>query len=161
MAKLISPIINYFLANNMAKDYTDVQGEMSMLVQLTPPTLAGYQEPMYFDSQTMLDGQNATINGIELVNQTELSNTPNGGNVTIDSVLLPYGILYISDIRNQTIAELPLTSLQRTLNNGKLMFTNFNTQLWANCYVEFTQAPFSSPTIPLLFNIYYTPKQKN
>jgi hypothetical protein len=161
MAKLISPIISYFLANNMAKDYTSIEGEMSMLVQLTPPTLAGYQEAMYFDSQTMLDGQNATITGIELVNQTELAKTPNGGYDTIDSVLLPYGILYISDIKNQIIAELPLTSLQRSTNNGKLTFTNFNTQLWANCYVEFAQAPFSSPTIPLLFNIYYIPKPKN
>ena len=160
MAKIISPILNYFLANNMAKDYTDVEGEMSMLVQLTPPTLAGYQEAMYFDSQTMLDGENATITGIELVNQTELSNAPNG-DVTMDSVLFPYGILYISDIKNQIIAELPLTTLQRTANSGKLLFTNFNTQLWANCYVEFTQAPFSSPTIPLLFNVYYIPKQKN
>lgn len=160
MAKIISPILNYFLANDMAKDYTDVQGEMSALVRLTPPTLAGYQESMYFDSQTMLDGENATITGIELVNQTELSHSPNG-EVTLDSVLFPYGVLFISDIKNQIIAELPLTSLQRTANNGKLLFTNFNTQLWANCYVEFTQAPFSSPTIPLLFNVYYIPKQKN
>jgi hypothetical protein len=161
MAKLISPIINYFLANNMAKDYTDVQGEMSMLVQLTPNNLVGYQEPMYFDSQSILDGENATITGIELVNTTELSKTPNGGNDTIDSVNFPYGVLYISDIRNQVIAELPLTSLQRTTNNGKLKFTYFNTQLWANCRVEFNLAPFSSPTIPLLFNIYYIPKDKN
>jgi hypothetical protein len=160
MAKVISPIMNYFLANNMTKDYTDVQGEMSALVQLTPPLLAGYQEPMYFGSQTMLDGENATITGIEFINQTELSNAPNG-DTTLDSSLLPYGVLYISDIKHQVICELPLTSLQRTTNGGKLKFTNFNTQLWANCYVEFTQAPFSSPTIPLLFNVYYIPKQKN
>lgn len=153
--------MNYFLANDMTKDYTDVQGEMSALVQLTPPTLAGYQEPMYFDSQTMLDGENATITGIELVNATELSKTPQNGYDTIDMVNIPYGVLFISDIKNQTIAELPLMTLIRTQNNGKLKFTNFNNQLWANCYVEFNLAPFSSPTIPLLFNVYYIPKQKN
>ena len=153
--------MNYFLANDMTKDYTDVQGEMSMLVQLTPPTLGGYQEPFYFDSQTMLDGENVTITGIELVNATELSKTPQNGYDTIDMVNIPYGVLFISDIKNQTIAELPLMTLIRTQNNGKLKFTNFNTQLWANCYVEFNLAPFSSPTIPLLFNVYYIPKQKN
>lgn len=158
--KVVSPIIQYFLANNMCKSFSEVQGEMSMLVRLTPPTLAGYQQPMFFESQTMLDGENAIITGIELINQTELVKAP-GGDSLLDSSLYPYGVLTISDENKQIIAELPLTSLQRTENSGKLKFTHFTSQLWANCYVEFTQAPFSAPTIPLLFAVYYSPKEKN
>ena len=152
--------MNYFLSNNMAKDYTDIEGEMVALVQLNPPTNATYQEPMYFDSQTMLDGDNATITGIEFVNSNQLVKTPSG-QTTIDALLYKNGVLTISDVNKTIIAQLPLTSLISQNNGGKIKFTFFNTQLWANCFVDFTLAPFSSPTIPLLFNVYYVNKIKN
>ena len=152
--------MNYFLANNMCKDYTAIEGEMVALVQLNPPTLATYQEPMYFDSQTMLDGENATITGIEFVNANQLIKTPSG-QTTVDALYYPNGLLTISDLSKSIIAQLPLTSLISQSNGGKIKFTFFNTQLWANCFVDFTAGAFSSPTIPLLFNVYYVPKVKN
>jgi len=163
--QVISPIMNYFLANNMCKDYTDVRGEKSMLVQLTPPTLAQYDQPMYFDSQTILNGENAFITGIEIIPTSTLSKTPSGKSTMDAGTLFKYGILNILDIKNDVIAQIPLTSLETSLasanNSGKIRFTYFDTQLWSNCFVSFAQAPFSSPLIPLLFNIYYIPKQKN
>ena len=159
--QVISPIMNYFLANNFCKDYTDVRGEKSMLVQLTPPTLAQWDQPMYFDSNTMLNGNNAIITGIELVSATSLIKTPSGLTTIDSATLFKYGILNILDIKNDVIAQLPLYSLVSTNNNGKIKFTYFDKQLWSNCFVSFAQAPFSSPLIPLLFNIYYNPLQKN
>lgn len=152
--------MNYFLANNMCKDYTGIEGEMCALVQLNPPTNATYQEPMYFDSQTMLDGENATITGISLVNTNQLIKTPSGQD-TIDALYYKNGLLTISDLKRQIIAQLPLTSLITQSNGGKLKFTFFNDQVWQNCYVDFTAGGFSSPAIPLLFNVYYVPKIKN
>ena len=152
--------MNYFLANNMCKDYTTIEGEMCALVQLNPPVNGTYQEPMYFDSQTMLDGENATITAIEFVNSNQLIKTPSGQD-TVDAVNYKNGLLTISDLKKQIIAQLPLTSLISQSNGGKIKFTFFNTQLWANCFVDFTLAPFSSPSIPLLFNVYYVPKIKN
>lgn len=153
--------MNYFLSNNMAKDYTAIEGEMCTFVQLNPPLNASFQEPIYFDSQTMLDGQNATITGIEFLTPTTLSNAINGDvNEYTDSVA-KYGILTISDLKRQIIAQLPLSSLITTNNNGKIKFTFFNDQVWQNCYVEFNLANFTSPTQPLMFNIYYVPKAKN
>lgn len=152
--------MNYFLANNMCKDYTDIQGEMVALVQLNPLANATYQEPLYFDSQTMLDGENVTITGIEFVNANQLIKTPSG-QTTIDALYYPNGLLTISDLNRQIIAQLPLTSLISQSNGGKIKFTFFNTHVWANCYVDFTASGITSPTIPLLFNVYYTEKIKN
>lgn len=156
--------MNYFLANNMCKDYTDVRGEKSMLVQLTPPELAQYDQPMYFDSQTILNGENAFITGIQLIVRGQLDKTPSGLTpIDGDSSLFRYAILNILDIKNDVIAQLPLQSLVANEFNhdSKIKFTYFDTQLWSNCFVSFAQDPFSSPLEPLLFNIYYIPKQKN
>ena len=158
--KVISPIMNYFLANNMAKDYTSIEGEQCMLVQLNPPS-ASIQEPLYFDSNTMLDGDNCTITAIELLSTITLSHAPNG-QVNIDvPTVSPYGVLTISDLKRQIIAQIPLSSLVTTNNAGKLKFTHFNTHVWQNCYIDFTIAGTTSINIPILFNIYYVPKVKN
>lgn len=157
--RVISPIIEYFVANKLCKDYTAIEGERSTFVRLNFPLLAAYQTPIYFDSQSILDGDNCTITGIELINPTELAKAPNG-DTTLDVSYYKYGILKIANLKREVIAELPLTSLIRTNNNGKLKFTNFNDQVWQNCFVEFMDGGFSSPTIPLLFNVYYVPKIK-
>ncbi len=160
MAALISPIINYFLANDMCKDYTDVIGEKCMQIQLTLPTLAGFQQPIYFGSQTILDGENCTITGISLISNTELGVSPSGLTNLDTALYSNLGILYIANLNREVIATLPLYTLVLINNNGKVQFTKFDKQVWANCYVEFSSTAFTSPTIPLLFNVYYTIKNK-
>ena len=160
MAAVVSPIINYFLSNNLCKDYTAIEGEMSTLVTFSFPNSGDYQRSYYFSSQTMLDGQNCTITAIEVVPSTELTRLPNG-EFSVDSSILPNGVLYMSNLKRQIIAQLPLYGLQRTANNGKPTFTYFNDQVWQNCYVEFTSTGFTTPTTPLTFRVYYVNKQKN
>ena len=153
--------MNYFLANNMAKDYTTIEGEMCQFIQINPTLNANFQEPIYFDSQTMLDGENATITGIEFLTPTSLSNSINGDSNEYTNAIAKYGVLTISDLKRQIIAQLPLYSLVTTNNNGKIKFTFFNDQVWQNCYVEFNLNNFTTPTQPLMFNVYYVPKIKN
>jgi hypothetical protein len=159
--QVISPIMNYFLANNMAKDYTTIEGEMCQFIQINPTLNANFQEPIYFDSQTMLDGENATITGIEFLTPTSLSNSINGDSNEYTNAIAKYGVLTISDLKRQIIAQLPLYSLVTTNNNGKIKFTFFNDQVWQNCYLEFNLNNFTTPTQPLMFNVYYVPKIKN
>jgi hypothetical protein len=159
--QVISPIMNYFLANNMAKDYTTVEGEMCQFVQINPTSNASFQEPIYFNSQTMLDGENATITGIELLTPTSLILSPEGLVNDYTNSTARYGILYISDLKRQIIAQLPLYSLVTQNNGGKIKFTFFNEQVWQNCYIEFNLNNFTTPTQPLMFNVYYIPKIKN
>jgi hypothetical protein len=159
--KVISPIINYFLANNMCKEYTDVEGEMCQFVEINPTLNANFQEPIYFDSNTMLDGENATITGIEFLIPSTLSNSPDGLVNDYTNAIAKYGVLVISDLKRQTIAQLPLYSLVTQNNNGKIKFTFFNDQVWQNCYIEFNLNNFTTPTQPIMFNVYYVPKIKN
>lgn len=160
MAALISPIINYFLTNNLCKDYTAIEGEMSTLVTLDFANTGLYQNSYYFGSQTMLDGINATITAIEVVPSFELTTLVNGQS-NVDSSILPNGVMYVSNLKREVIAQLPLYGLQRSVNNGKPTFTYFNSQVWANCYVEFTSSGFTTPITPLVFRVYYVPKIKN
>mgnify|MGYP000438945360 CR=1 FL=1 len=159
--QVISPIMNYFLANNMAKEYTDIEGEMCQFVQINPTLNNSFQEPIYFGSQTMLDGENATITGIEFLTPTSLSNNTEGLVNDYSNSTAKYGILYISDLKRQVIAQLPLYSLVTQNNGGKIKFTFFNDQVWQNCYIEFNLNNFTTPTQPLMFNVYYVPKIKN
>jgi len=133
--QVISPIMNYFLANNMAKDYTTTEGEMCQFVQINPTLNNSFQEPIYFNSNTMLDGENATITGIEFLTPTSLSNSPEGLVNDYSNSTAKYGILVISDLKRQLIAQLPLYSLVTQNNNGKIKFTFFNDQVWQNCWI--------------------------
>jgi hypothetical protein len=109
----------------------------------------------------MLDGENATITGIEFLTPTSLSNNTEGLVNDYSNSTAKYGILYISDLKRQVIAQLPLYSLVTQNNGGKIKFTFFNDQVWQNCYIEFNLNNFTTPTQPLMFNVYYVPKIKN
>lgn len=156
MPSLISPILNYFLANNFCKPYADIEGEKSTTITLNFSSTGNYQESYYMLSNTSLDGDNCTITGIELVNSTELTKTPQG-NSPLDASQYPFGVLYISNLDRLIIAELPLFTLVRTNNLGKLRFTYFKKQVWQNCYVQFTTSNFTSILTPLVFRVYYVP----
>ena len=160
MAKLISPIVNYFLANNLAKDYTDVSGEMQTIITLNFATSPTIQQSNYFPSATFLDGQNATITGIQVINGTTTLTTLPNGQTNFQESYLPYGVLYISNLKREVIATLPLVTLDPTQNNSKIAFTWFNSQVWQNCYVEFTNTGFTTNQ-PLTLLISYIPKPKN
>lgn len=161
MAKVISPIVNYFLAKHLAKDYTDSTGERQIMVTLNFPNTGNYQQSYYFASNSILDGQNATITSIQVVNgTTTLINLPNGQQNFNESIL-PYGVLYISDLKREVIATLPLVTLDPTQNSSKPAFTWFNSQVWQNCYVEFTNTAFTTTIRPLTLMVSYIPKPKN
>lgn len=162
-AKLISPIVDYFLRNNMARNYTDIKGELSELVTLNFPT-QNYQQAYYFAPQTMLDGDNSIITAISVVGNTLEPGSPGGllnlpsGQQNFPGEYFNYGVLYISNLRREIIAELPLWNLNPNNNNGKPFFTYFEDVLWQNCYVKFTTTAFTSAIRPIAFQVYYTPR---
>ena len=152
--------MNYFLANNMTKEYTAVEGERCELVQINVPTNLQYQEPLYFNSNTILDGENCTITAIEFLLGQQLLYSPDG--ILNDSnSFAELGILTISNLKRETIAQLPLKVLTTYYNDGKLRFTFFNDQVWQNCNIQFFSNPIAISPLPLLFNVYYVPKIKN
>lgn len=164
-ARLISPIVNYFLSNNLARNYTDVKGELSELVTLDFPT-QNYQQAYYFAPKTKLDGTQSIITAISVIGDTLEAGSPGGllnlpsGEQNFPGQYFDYGVLYISNLKREIIAELPLWNLNPNNNNGKPFFTYFENVLWQNCYVKFTTLAFTSAIRPLAFQVYYTPRLK-
>lgn len=172
--KLISPIIQYFLDNHMCRPFTQMEGEKSMLITLNMPT-ANYQQPYYFSSNNMLDGDNAIITGINVVIPIQLLTAPNGQeNYPYYARLLQESIFYVSNLKREIIAEIPMISLWKEASSylggatgNKPCFTWFTDQVWANCYIEFIRPaaapanPLPTPIQPLIFQVWYIEKEKN
>ena len=156
--RLISPIIQYMTGQNMVRDYTSLSCDMSELVILPLGTL-NYQQPQYFASNNMLDGDNCTITCIDLVTSSELATLPgNYANITTRATY-DYGVLYMSNLKRQVFAELPLNMLCPTNNNCKPCLTWFTEQVWQNCYVQFTTSgSFTGQALAL--QVYYRRKEK-
>jgi hypothetical protein len=159
MKRLVSPIIDYFTKNNLCRDYTAIQGERSIQVTLQFPTI-NTQQSYYFAPNPVLDGENAIITSIQLVNAAELSVNNVGQTNLLNSV--EAGVLYISNLKRSVIATLPLTILNRQDGSygtyGKPCWTWFTDHVWQNCYVEFTNNSFVTAGNVATFQIYYVPR---
>jgi hypothetical protein len=161
---LVSPLVNYFLANNFAKPYDDIEGESSKSVFIPFKALGTnqiqVQKSMYFASDTSLDWYNVEITAIEFVPSSTQSKMFNGTNEYVNNqpaagTALLTGVLYISNLKRELIAMMPLSTLIRSNNLGKITFTQFNTQIWQNCYVEFTDITGLNTDNGLEFRVYY------
>ena len=111
MKRLVSPIIDYFTKNNLCRDYTAIQGERSIQVTLQFPTI-NTQQSYYFAPNPVLDGENAIITSIQLINSAELVVNNVGQTNLLNSV--EAGVLYISNLKRNVIATLPLTIFKQT-----------------------------------------------
>lgn len=164
-ARIVSPIVEYFQRNNMARNYTEPGGERCEMVTLNFPT-QNYQQAYYFSSNSVLDGSNCTITAIEVVPNAfgdyaaTLEYVPDGRQ-NFDGANLQYGVLYVSNLQREVISEIPLLCMNRQFNDGKLCFTHFDDQVWQNCYVQFTTTSFTTAIRPLTLNVWYNPKEKN
>jgi hypothetical protein len=96
-------------------------------------------------------------NTLEVGSPGGLLNLPSGQQ-NFPGQYFTYGVLYISNLRREIIAELPLWNLNPNNNNGKPFFTYFEDVVWQNCYVKFTTTAFTSAIRPLAFQVYYTPR---
>lgn len=135
---IVSPLIQYFTDRGYAQPFASEEGADSeqVVLNFNPDNLlAGV--PIYFDSDSKLDGATATITEIEVVdNGTSGQNfNPNRDNLS-PAQCVP-GILVICDQNRLEICTIPLWTLIRRLNGGKPIFFNLSDQLWQNCYVMF------------------------
>lgn len=165
-ARIVSPIVEYFQRNNMARNYTEPGGERCEMVTLNFPT-QNYQQAYYFAPNNVLDGSNCTITAIEVVPNViigeiigVLEYIPDGRQ-NFESSGLNNGVLYVSNLQREVISEIPLVSMVRSSNDGKLCFTHFDDQVWQNCYIQFTATSFTTAIRPLTLNVWYNTKEKN
>jgi hypothetical protein len=173
MARLISPLVQHMYQNHMAMPFGDILGCEQKSVYI-PFTATGSNEAFVgknitFSSDTDLDYTNAIITGIEVIDQgtsTYASTQPIRQNA--DTNILANGVLTLSNLAREVIAELPLLPLVRNFagatsaaNNAKSnkMFWLENV-VWQNCYVTFTDVTGISDAIALQFLVTYIPLQE-
>jgi hypothetical protein len=164
MGTVVSALKAQMIKDNQIRNYTDCPGQYSTTAYISfdaaGPYSIGVQKSFYFQSNQQLDWTNCKIKAIELISSTTLANSfePTRINAELngDDIATGGGILYISNLRREIIASIPLYVLIRNNNNGKFVFTQFEDQIWQNCYCEFTNmAGLFDSTKGLMFRIYY------
>ena len=168
--KIVSPLVDYFLANNMMRDPLELMGHRMKSVEVkftqtnSPYSLANNKR-FYFNPDSSLDGDNAIITGIEFVGndvQSYLSDAVTQ-NVTPDTGTK--WMLGIVDRKNDLLVYSPLSTFYapRYTKNGKIftkkiMMTNFTTQKWMSCFIEAIDSSGITYIQGFKLNIYYKPR---
>ncbi len=159
--RLISPMIGHMLEKDYIRNYDAPVGDSQKTVLLPFNATGVNQKSYYFNPDHMLDGKNSVIRAIELVDvvtNIKTLNYPQRDMLPLS--VLTYGILNIIDDKRAQIAQIPLTNLVVNAawgNNGKRFMTNFDTQVWNSCYVEFTNASSISSSVGMQFIIHFSP----
>jgi hypothetical protein len=156
---VVSPLIAFFDAKGLIKPFAGIEGAKAKAVTLQWPAGTQNNEALYFYSDSSLDGENAIITEIEVVDQAtqNLANTyPAKDN--LNNTQLAGGWLVLSNNNRDEIAMIPLNSLIRRLNGGKPTFFNVQDQVWQNCYVMFSDATILTTSNALTLRVCYIDK---
>ena len=116
--------------------------------------------PIYFNPDPQLT--DSKIVALEVVNDTQLSNTPIRSYQDISdpltSALLAQGQFFAANIKRKVIFECGLASLVSTDNGGRRQMLSLET-IWQNCGVYFNDTTGITPgTNSIAFRVYYDPK---
>lgn len=146
--RLVSPLIEYFIAKKWMKPVGNEEGEYSKSVYV-PFTASGAYvvgdgKAFYFQPDKDLDYKRAVITGIEVVDFTTnekihpyQSQNPSVQD-TIAASIAATGMLVMSNSKREVINTLPLFCLIRRLNQGKQTYTWLEDSIWQDCYLLFT-----------------------
>ena len=148
----------------MSRDYTQFGADHAILVPLVIPPSYTWQSPIYFPPQSILDGDNCTITAISVSTPQQFDRTTEGVNNVSSRSTLKNAVLFISNLRREVIAELPLEMLAFDQQSDPLVpnrpcLTHFDEQVWQNCYVQIT-ASGTYTNQAIMFTVYYRTKDK-
>jgi len=166
--RIVSPLVDYFLRNNMMRPFADMLGYRSKSIILeftaagTPYSIAPFKR-YNFQPDDSLNGENALITAIEIIcadQQIQLGS----GKENISSNVLKNGFLNICDKDQNIVSTIPLfnlyapayTSSGKTISR-KLFMTHWKEQNWQNCFFEFADTTGISTTQGIKFVVYYEP----
>lgn len=160
--RLVSPLIAYLRERDMIAPTYDTPGTRVKSVYLPFSASGITQNTYYFDPDSMIDGKNAIIKGIEIVDNTTQAVQFSGGAYRDNLSAANYanGYFIASNVKRERIAEIPLYSLIRRLNNGLFYFTHWDDHVWQTCGVEFTNASSLTSSVGIQMLIYYQPKNE-
>lgn len=162
----VNRIMDVYGENHLAMPFGNIVAEKAKAVYIPFSTSGNYSlqinKPLYFRPDPELDYRNCVIKGIELIDTVEGAHLLGWGQMkdNVSATTIKSSVLYISNLRREVIATMPLHNLVKRYNDGKLSETFFNNQVWQNCYVEITDIAGASASNGLWFVVYYDEVKK-
>jgi hypothetical protein len=156
--RIISPLIKYFFDTDKARSVGCIEGDRSKTIVI-PITTTQPFTPIYFQPDAQLT--DSDVKSLECVSAENLSPVFNNG-IAYDNLpasLLSQGILVLSNLKREVIAELPLYTLIRSINQGKASFTDFESINWQASYIYFPAVGSIATVNAVAIRAYYSDKK--
>ena len=137
--RLVSPLIEYLLVSGKMKQVGSYEGSYTKSVYMPFTSNALIGTSYYMAPDTILNSINNTITAIEVVDNSTNSIAPT---VPATDPLSPaqaaQGFFYFCNAKREIISYIPLYSLIRRLNAGKVQFLDSPDPIsWQNCFIQF------------------------
>jgi hypothetical protein len=137
--RLVSPLIEYLFASKKMKQVGSYEGSYTKSVYMPFTSNALIGTSYYMAPDPILNSVNNEITAIELVDSVTNATAPTvPATDPLSTGQAAQGYFYFCNMNREVIASIPLYSLIRRLNSGKVQFCNFDdTIVWQNCFVQF------------------------
>ena len=137
--RLVSPLIEYLFASKKMKQVGSYEGSYTKSVYMPFTSNALIGTSYYMQPDQVLDSINNEITAIEVVDSATNATAPTvPATDPLSTTQAAQGYFYFCNMKREVIAYVPLYSLIRRLNAGKVQFTNFDDPIvWQNCFVQF------------------------
>ena len=116
----------------------------------------------YMQPDEVLDSINNDITAIELVDSATNTTAPTvPATDPLSTGQAAQGYFYFCNMKREVVAYVPLYSLIRRLNAGKVQFCNFDDPIvWQNCFIQFDSLGTAITTANSVWlRVTYSPKE--
>ena len=137
--RLVSPLIEYLLVSGKMKQVGSYEGSYTKSVYMPFTSTALIGTSYYMTPDTILNSVNNKITAMELVDSVTASTAPTVPPTDpLSTGQAAQGYFYFCNRAREIIATVPLYSLIRRLNAGKVQFFDFpDVVVWQNCFIQF------------------------
>jgi hypothetical protein len=137
--RLVSPLIEYLFASKKMKQVGSYEGSYTKSVYMPFTSNALIGTSYYMAPDPILNSVNNEITAIELVDSVTNATAPTvPATDPLSTGQAKQGYFYFCNMKREVIASIPLYSLIRRLNAGKVQFLNFDDPIvWQNCFFQF------------------------
>jgi len=137
--RLVSPLIEYLQVSGKMKQVGSYEGSYTKSVYMPFTSNALIGTSYYMAPDTILNSKNNTITAIELVDSTTNATAPTvPATDPLSTGQAAQGFFYFCNAKREIISYLPLYSLIRRLNAGKVQFLDSPDPIsWQNCFIQF------------------------
>lgn len=125
--------------------------------------IPGLGTDLYFPNDPELDGKNCIIIGLDVVDTTTnvAFPLPNIATDGLSATQLKQFVFIASNEAKEQIFMLPLYTMNKRLNNGKICQVFMKDHIWGNCYIQCVDTTGLAATGGIWVNVHYIPRNDN